>query len=59
MLMIEKQLESAAFKLAVSKLGFSALQSTVVEEEEDGVIYTVVVKQQHAGPTSPLVSHVQ
>ncbi|KAG7216499.1 hypothetical protein INR49_001985, partial [Caranx melampygus] len=28
--------------------------STVVEEEEDGVIYTVVVKQQHAGPTSPL-----
>ncbi|XP_071324782.1 ral guanine nucleotide dissociation stimulator-like 2 isoform X3 [Trachinotus anak] len=28
--------------------------STVVEEEEDGVIYTVVVKQQHAGPTSPM-----
>ncbi|XP_026226528.1 ral guanine nucleotide dissociation stimulator-like 2 isoform X2 [Anabas testudineus] len=27
--------------------------STVVEEEEDGVIYTVVVKQQHGGPTSP------
>ncbi|XP_040899867.1 ral guanine nucleotide dissociation stimulator-like 2 isoform X2 [Toxotes jaculatrix] len=26
--------------------------STVVEEEEDGVIYTVVVKQQHGGPTS-------
>ncbi|XP_041797536.1 ral guanine nucleotide dissociation stimulator-like 2 isoform X2 [Chelmon rostratus] len=28
--------------------------STVVEEEEDGVIYTVVVKQQHAAPNSPL-----
>ncbi|XP_026172477.1 ral guanine nucleotide dissociation stimulator-like 2 isoform X2 [Mastacembelus armatus] len=28
--------------------------STVVEEEEDGVIYTVVVKQQHGGPTSPV-----
>ncbi|KAI3361337.1 hypothetical protein L3Q82_013520 [Scortum barcoo] len=28
--------------------------STVVEEEEDGVIYTVVVKQQHAGPNSPM-----
>ncbi|XP_028282420.1 ral guanine nucleotide dissociation stimulator-like 2 isoform X2 [Parambassis ranga] len=28
--------------------------STVVEEEEDGVIYTVVVKQQHAVPTSPM-----
>ncbi|GAA6217276.1 ral guanine nucleotide dissociation stimulator-like 2 isoform X1 [Lates japonicus] len=27
--------------------------STVVEEEEDGVIYTVVVRQQHGGPTSP------
>ncbi|XP_061573443.1 ral guanine nucleotide dissociation stimulator-like 2 isoform X2 [Cololabis saira] len=27
--------------------------STVVEEEEDGVIYTVVVKQQH-GPNSPV-----
>ncbi|XP_028984097.1 ral guanine nucleotide dissociation stimulator-like 2 isoform X2 [Betta splendens] len=30
--------------------------STVVEEEEDGVIYTVVVKQQHGGPTSPFSS---
>ncbi|XP_076006538.1 ral guanine nucleotide dissociation stimulator-like 2 isoform X2 [Genypterus blacodes] len=28
-------------------------QSTVVEEEEDGVIYTVVIKQQHGVPTSP------
>ncbi|KAF0031768.1 hypothetical protein F2P81_016323 [Scophthalmus maximus] len=28
--------------------------STVVEEEEDGVIYTVVVKQQHGGPASPV-----
>uniref|UniRef100_UPI003AAF1736 ral guanine nucleotide dissociation stimulator-like 2 n=1 Tax=Centroberyx gerrardi TaxID=166262 RepID=UPI003AAF1736 len=28
--------------------------STVVEEEEDGVIYTVVVKQQHGAPTSPM-----
>ncbi|XP_053288686.1 ral guanine nucleotide dissociation stimulator-like 2 isoform X1 [Pleuronectes platessa] len=28
--------------------------STVLEEEEDGVIYTVVVKQQHVGPTSPV-----
>ncbi|KAM7382997.1 hypothetical protein PAMP_002686 [Pampus punctatissimus] len=28
--------------------------STVVEEEEDGVIYTVVVKQHHVAPTSPL-----
>ncbi|TKS82461.1 Ral guanine nucleotide dissociation stimulator-like 2 [Collichthys lucidus] len=28
--------------------------STVVEEEEDGVIYTVVVKQQHGGPSSPM-----
>ena len=32
-----------------------SLQSTVLEEEEDGVIYTVVVKQQHVGPTSPVV----
>ncbi|XP_030014094.1 ral guanine nucleotide dissociation stimulator-like 2 isoform X2 [Sphaeramia orbicularis] len=30
--------------------------STVVEEEEDGVIYTVVVKQQHGAPTSPLTA---
>ncbi|XP_029360038.1 ral guanine nucleotide dissociation stimulator-like 2 isoform X2 [Echeneis naucrates] len=30
--------------------------STVVEEEEDGVIYTVVVKQQHALPKSPFSS---
>lgn len=36
----------------------SALQSTVVEEEEDGVIYTVVVKQPHGGPTSPMVRHM-
>ncbi|XP_039972549.1 ral guanine nucleotide dissociation stimulator-like 2 isoform X1 [Xiphias gladius] len=28
--------------------------STVVEEEEDGVIYTVVVKQPPGGPTSPM-----
>ncbi|XP_051263683.1 ral guanine nucleotide dissociation stimulator-like 2 isoform X1 [Dicentrarchus labrax] len=28
--------------------------STVVEEEEDGVIYTVVVKQQHSAPNSPM-----
>ncbi|KAM4580049.1 ral guanine nucleotide dissociation stimulator-like 2 isoform 2-T2 [Odontesthes bonariensis] len=28
--------------------------STVVEEEEDGVIYTVVVKQQHGAPNSPM-----
>ncbi|XP_070768350.1 ral guanine nucleotide dissociation stimulator-like 2 isoform X2 [Enoplosus armatus] len=28
--------------------------STVVEEEEDGVIYTVVVKQQHGAPSSPM-----
>lgn len=27
--------------------------STVVEEEEDGVIYTVVVRQQHGAPNSP------
>ncbi|XP_007572947.1 ral guanine nucleotide dissociation stimulator-like 2 isoform X1 [Poecilia formosa] len=27
--------------------------STVVEEEDEGVIYTVVVKQQHASPNSP------
>lgn len=28
--------------------------STVVEEEEDGIIYTVVVKPQHGAPTSPM-----
>ncbi|XP_030606538.1 ral guanine nucleotide dissociation stimulator-like 2 isoform X2 [Archocentrus centrarchus] len=28
--------------------------STVVEEEEDGVIYTVTVKQHHGGPNSPM-----
>ncbi|KAM4568631.1 ral guanine nucleotide dissociation stimulator-like 2 isoform 2-T2 [Fundulus diaphanus] len=28
--------------------------STVVEEEEEGVIFTVVVKQQHVSPNSPL-----
>lgn len=28
--------------------------STVVEEEEEGIIYTVVVKQQHGSPTSPV-----
>ncbi|KAM3614537.1 uncharacterized protein V6R79_015823 [Siganus canaliculatus] len=28
--------------------------STVVEEEEDGVIYTVVVKQQHGVPNNPM-----
>ncbi|XP_044063710.1 ral guanine nucleotide dissociation stimulator-like 2 isoform X1 [Siniperca chuatsi] len=28
--------------------------STVVEEEEDGVIYTVVVRQQHGAPNSPM-----
>ncbi|XP_038566592.1 ral guanine nucleotide dissociation stimulator-like 2 isoform X2 [Micropterus salmoides] len=28
--------------------------STVVEEEEDGVIYTVMVKQQHGGLNSPM-----
>ncbi|XP_032413898.1 ral guanine nucleotide dissociation stimulator-like 2 isoform X1 [Xiphophorus hellerii] len=28
--------------------------STVVEEEEEGVVYTVVVKQQHAGPNNPV-----
>lgn len=33
-----------------------ALQPTVVEEEEDGVIYTVTVKQHHGGPNSPMVS---
>uniref|UniRef100_A0AAX7U770 Ral guanine nucleotide dissociation stimulator-like 2 n=1 Tax=Astatotilapia calliptera TaxID=8154 RepID=A0AAX7U770_ASTCA len=27
---------------------------TVVEEEEDGVIYTVTVKQHHGGPNSPM-----
>ncbi|XP_028326788.1 ral guanine nucleotide dissociation stimulator-like 2 isoform X2 [Gouania willdenowi] len=27
--------------------------STVVEEEEDGVIYTIVVKQQHGAPNGP------
>lgn len=35
----------------------SALQSTVVEEEEDGVIYTVVVKQHNVAPNSLLVRH--
>ncbi|CAK6958979.1 ral guanine nucleotide dissociation stimulator-like 2 isoform X1 [Scomber scombrus] len=30
--------------------------STVVEEEEDGVIYTVVVKQHNVAPNSPLSS---
>uniref|UniRef100_A0A096LQ52 Ral guanine nucleotide dissociation stimulator-like 2 n=1 Tax=Poecilia formosa TaxID=48698 RepID=A0A096LQ52_POEFO len=35
---------------------FPALQSTVVEEEDEGVIYTVVVKQQHASPNSPASS---
>ncbi|KAM8825843.1 ral guanine nucleotide dissociation stimulator-like 2 isoform 2-T2 [Synchiropus picturatus] len=30
--------------------------STVVEEENDGIIYTVVVKQQLGAPTSPLSS---
>ncbi|KAF7661424.1 hypothetical protein LDENG_00260270 [Lucifuga dentata] len=30
--------------------------STVVEEEEDGMIYTVVIKQQHGSPTSPMSS---
>uniref|UniRef100_A0AAX7UUT5 Ral guanine nucleotide dissociation stimulator-like 2 n=1 Tax=Astatotilapia calliptera TaxID=8154 RepID=A0AAX7UUT5_ASTCA len=29
-------------------------QPTVVEEEEDGVIYTVTVKQHHGGPNSPM-----
>ncbi|MEQ2263153.1 hypothetical protein XENORESO_003784 [Xenotaenia resolanae] len=28
--------------------------STVVEEEEEGIIYTVVVKQQHVAPNSPM-----
>lgn len=31
----------------------------MVEEEEDGVIYTVVVRQQHAAPNSPTVSPPQ
>ncbi|MED6231636.1 hypothetical protein ATANTOWER_001502 [Ataeniobius toweri] len=31
--------------------------STVVEEEEEGIIYTVVVKQQHVAPNSPAVSY--
>lgn len=31
----------------------------MVEEEEDGVIYTVVVRQQHGAPNSPMVSHLQ
>ncbi|XP_067093634.1 ral guanine nucleotide dissociation stimulator-like 2 isoform X2 [Osmerus mordax] len=32
------------------------LESTVLEEEEDGVIYTVVMKQQHGTTTSPMSS---
>ncbi|XP_056141816.1 ral guanine nucleotide dissociation stimulator-like 2 isoform X2 [Lampris incognitus] len=28
--------------------------SKVVEEEDDGIIYTVVLKQQHSSPTSPV-----
>ncbi|XP_030637546.1 ral guanine nucleotide dissociation stimulator-like 2 [Chanos chanos] len=28
--------------------------STVSEREEDGIVYTVVVKQQHGAPTSPM-----
>lgn len=40
----------------MSLLSVFALQPTVVEEEEDGVIYTVTVKQHHAGPNSPMVS---
>ncbi|XP_061738340.1 ral guanine nucleotide dissociation stimulator-like 2 isoform X1 [Nerophis ophidion] len=35
------------------------VQSTVVEEEEDGVVYTVVVKQAHGSPSSPTPSRCQ
>lgn len=44
----------SSYLLQFSRPG--ALQSTVVEEEEDGVIYTVVVRQQHGVPNSPTVS---
>ncbi|KAM6967939.1 ral guanine nucleotide dissociation stimulator-like 2 [Aplochiton taeniatus] len=33
--------------------------STVLEEEEDGIIYTVVVKHQHGAPTSPMSSAIR
>lgn len=33
-------------------------QSTVVEEEEDGMIYTVAVKHQHGARNSPMVNNV-
>ncbi|KAM9851979.1 ral guanine nucleotide dissociation stimulator-like 2 isoform 3-T3 [Aulostomus maculatus] len=36
--------------------GLARQKSTVVEEEEDGVIYTVVVKQQHGAPTNSISS---
>lgn len=31
----------------------------MVEEEEEGIIYTVVVKQQHGSPNSPVVTHIR
>lgn len=34
------------------------LQSTVVEEEEDGMIYTVAVKHHHGALNSRMVNHV-
>lgn len=34
------------------------LQSTVVEEEEDGMIYTVAVKHHHGALNSPMVNHM-
>lgn len=37
---------------------FTSFQSTVVEEEEDGLIYTVAVKHHHGAPNSPMVNHM-
>lgn len=34
------------------------LQSTVVEEEEDGMIYTVAVKHHNGALNSPMVNHI-
>lgn len=34
------------------------LQSTVVEEEEDGMIYTVAVKHHHGALNSQMVNHM-
>lgn len=40
------------------RFSFSLVQSTVSELEEDGIIYTVLVKQQHGTPSGPQVNPI-